>query len=407
MSGAVGAGRGRGRGRAAQPRTHKRSRKVGSVYRRSSDGRWVASLRVRDPYTGLERPLVRYADSEPEAERELARMIVERDEGRALLQDGGRLDLFLDKWLTEVKRPVLRSATYIHYEGIVRLHIVPYFRGYSVRDVTPQHVHDWLRALARKGVPPTTVRYARGTLNRAYRHALSLDIVLRNPVAAVQAPRAPEREMLVWTPAQARAFLSATEGTTRHALYAVALYLGLRIGELLGLRWEDVDLDRGVLYVRAQLASQGAEKGKRVEVKTKAGNRRLDLPRSLVTILRAHRRAQLAEIKARAEAGFSLRDSGYVFQTRHGTPVLHSNAQKAFRVAVTRAQTSGADLPMIRFHDLRHSAASLMFSMGVPVPVISKILGHAGTHITLRIYTHIFDEAVRSAAERMDELFGG
>ena len=394
MSGRVGA-------TASAERKRARARKVGSVYRRQSDGRWVATLKVRDPYTGVEKPVVRYCASEPEAERELARLIVERDEGRVVGGDGGALAVFLERWLTEVKKPALRYPTYIHYEGAVRLHIIPYFRGFSVRDVTAQHIHDWLRALARKGNSPNTVYFARGVLLRAYKHALSLDLVLRNPVAAVAAPRPAQREMRVWTPDQARAFLSATEGTPRHALYAVALYMGLRLGELLGLRWEDVDLERGVVNVRAQLASQGPQKGKRVPLKTKAGTRRLDMPASLVGILRAHRRAQLADIQARAEAGIPFRDSGYVFQTRNGGPVLHSNAQHSFTRTVERV---GA--PPIRFHDLRHTCASLLYHQGVPVAVISKVLGHASVMITLSVYTHIFDEAVQSAAERMDELFG-
>jgi integrase len=378
-----------------------RARKVGSVYRRRSDGRWVATLKVRDPYTGVEKPVVRYCASEPEAERELARMIVERDEGRALSGDGGALVVFLQKWLLEVKKPALRYGTYLHYEGVVRLHILPYFRGFSVRDVTPQHIHDWLRALTRKGISTNTAYVARGVLLRAYKHALSLDMVLRNPVAAVGAPRPVQREMRVWTPAQARAFLRAVEGTPRHPLYSVALYMGLRLGEILGLRWDDLDLERGVVSVRAQLASQGPDTGKRVALKTAAATRRLDVPASLVGILRAHRRAQLSDIQARAEAGMPFRDSGYVFQTRNGTPVLHLNAQRAFARAVGRA-----GLPVIRFHDLRHTFASLAFSQGIPVPVISKMLGHSSVVVTLQVYTHIFDEAVESAAARMDELFG-
>lgn len=385
----------------AHKRTQKRKRRQGSVYQRGSDNRWVAALPVRDPYTRIQRTATAYADTEPEAERLLAEMIVARDAGLPVGGTGGAVNHFIEKWLSEVVQPSVRPLSLSHYYRDSRLHIWPYFEGYTLREVTPRHIHDWQRALTRKGLCPKSVGRIRGLLGRAFRQAEAWDMVSRNPVSSVRAPRVTERTFTVWTPDEAKKFLQWASATPYHAWYATALYMGLRLGEMLALRWEDVDLEGGVLTVQAQIAGKGPQCGERVPVKSKAGNRRLELPRSLQAILRAHRRAQLVEVELRAAAGLPLRDSGYVFRKRNGERQGYVNAQHLFVKHVPNA-----DVPRIRFHDLRHTAASIMYARGVPIPVISKILGHASVEITMRVYTHLFEQAFVDAAAAMDDAYG-
>jgi integrase len=181
------------------------------------------------------------------------------------------------------------------------------------------------------------------------------------------------------------------------ALYVVALSLGLRRGEALGLRWEDVDLDTRTLRIEV---SMGVVGGKLTlgEPKSATSRRTLPIPASLVTALRAHAIRQMEE---RLVVGSRWQDTGYVFTSTVGTPIHPGNLMKSFHALLDRA-----GLPRIRFHDLCHSCASLLAAQGVPARVAMEVLGHADIRITQNIYTHVFDEAKQQAADAMDRLFG-
>ncbi|HET8631551.1 MAG TPA: site-specific integrase, partial [Thermomicrobiales bacterium] len=200
-------------------------------------------------------------------------------------------------------------------------------------------------------------------------------------------------------PAEARRFLDAARGNRLEALYRVALSLGLRQGEILGLQWADVDLDAGTLAVRRQLQRvDGAFR--LMELKTAQSRRTLALPAALLAALREHRRRQLEE---RLLAGERWRGAAWdlVFCTRYGTPLDARNLVIYFKALLTRA-----GLPDIRFHDLRHSCISLLAAQGVSDRVAMEIAGHSQISLTKNIYTHVYDEAKRQAAEAMDRLLG-
>jgi integrase len=213
----------------------------------------------------------------------------------------------------------------------------------------------------------------------------------------VDPPRVRRPEIHPLTPEQARTFLDAARGDRLEALYSVALAIGLRQGEALGLRWEHIDLDGGELRVRVAL-QRIAGKLQLVEPKTRQSRRTIPLPQVAVNALRAHRVSQLEE---RLLAGDRWVDTGLVFCTPKGTPLDARNVTRRFQKLLKQT-----DLPHQRFHDLRHTCATLLLVQGVPPRVVMEILGHSQISLTMDTYTHVVPALKREAANRMDALLG-
>jgi integrase len=212
----------------------------------------------------------------------------------------------------------------------------------------------------------------------------------------VDPPRKASRQMQVYTPEQARTLLEAVQGTRGEGLYTLALFTGMRLGELLGLRWQNVDLAAGHLTIQTALKNVNNRSwlGK---PKTEAGRRKIVLTSTVIAALRAHRTRQLQE---RLATGEQWQDLDLVFCTRTGGHIAGSNLRVAHMRLLKRLE-----LPYIRFHDLRHTAATLLLLQGVPVKVVSEMLGHASVAITMNLYMHVLPTMQRAAAEVMEALF--
>ena len=224
-------------------------------------------------------------------------------------------------------------------------------------------------------------------------------LVQRNVAALVSPPRVERKEVNPFSLEEARSFLEAIKGNRLEALYTVALALGLRQGEALGLRWEDIDLDSANLTVRFQVQRMKGEGLQLVELKTTSSRRTIELPDGVVKALRAHRVAQLEE---RLLAGARWKDRGLVFSTKKGTPLDPRNVQTAFKRLLTKGKLRDQ-----RFHDLRHGAATLLLAQGVSARAIMDLLGHSQIGITLNLYSHVMPELRRDAARKMDAVLSG
>jgi integrase len=302
---------------------------------------------------------------------------------------------FLDRWLSDCVATSTRPRTLDSYTDAVRLHLTPTLGKVALAKLSPQHVQGMIKEKLACGFSPRSVQYMHSVLSRALNRALKWDLVPRNVCTLVPAPRAPLHQVEPLSPDDSRRLLDAVKGTDDEALYSVAMALGLRKGEALGLRWQDVDLDARTLTVRHQL--QTVRGKKLTEPKSERSRRTLPLPEFSVKALRSHRGRQR---QARLVAGSRWRETGHVFTTSIGTPMDTSRVSKRFRKALKRA-----GLPHKRFHDLRHTAASLLLAQGVQPRVVMETLGHSQISVTMNTYTHVMPVLLRDAAEKMDAIF--
>jgi integrase len=232
-------------------------------------------------------------------------------------------------------------------------------------------------------------------LKQALGQAVKWGLLPRNVADLVEPPRVPRKVVEHFTVEQAKAFLTAVEEDRLYALYVVTLSCGLRRGEVLALRWEDVDLERGIIAINHTLAKV---KGgwTLLEPKTPTSRRVVKLPAFAVEALRQHRLLQLRE---QYTAGPAWHDGHFVFTTQVGTPIDGNNMHHAYKAHLRRA-----GLPSISFHALRHSAATLMLALGVPPKVVAEMLGHSRIGVTMDTYSHVLPHLQEEAAAKMDGL---
>jgi integrase len=367
----------------------KRANGEGSIGRRPN-GTWSAAVTLPDG-----RRKFFYGKTKEDARRKLSRVLHAIDVGSLADSRGIAVGEFLDQWLAEVVEPNVRPWTYKGYEVHVRLHLKPVIGHIPLDKLTPLHVQQLLNAKKREGLSSKSIRYIRGTLRTALNQALRWELISRNPAALVDGPRVGHYEIRPFTPEEARTFLAAMKGDRLEALYSVALTMGLRQGEALGLCWTEVDLEMGYLRVSKQLQRFDGET-RLVEPKTARSRRTLALPASIARALREHRDRQTHE---RSLASGTWSETGLVFTTPTGRPIDATRISKDFHRHLERA-----GLPQRRFHDLRHSCATLLLVQGVSPRVVMEVLGHSQISLTMNTYTHVLPELRRQAADRMDEL---
>jgi integrase len=269
----------------------------------------------------------------------------------------------------------------------------------KVKNLTATHVRGLIREKQDSGLAPATVRKIHSSLHKALSQAVSDGLVPRN-AASVKAPRPTPEEMHPLSEDEAQALLNVARSHKDRfeALYVLAITTGLRRGELLGLRWEDVDLERGVLRVGRALVREG---GRHTlgETESRRGRRQVNLTPRTVSALKAHRKKQLEEKMKRASL---YEDYGLIFATGVGTPVNPENlVKRSFKPLLKEA-----GLPEIRFHDLRHTCATLLLGRGVHPKFVQELLGHATIAMTLDTYSHYLPSMGDQAAGAMGDALG-
>ena len=276
------------------------------------------------------------------------------------------LATFLSWWLEDVVAAKNQPKTAATYRDVLRLHVIPDLGAIELGKLTAQHVQSLLRRKSKAGLSPRSVAMIRSVLRTALNAAIKVGAVERNAATLAEPPRQERTERHPLTPEQTRALLSAVDGDRLAALYRVAVTLGLRQGELLGPRWDDVDLDAASLRVRQALQRIDGSLVLKAP-KTERSRRTPALPASGVAALRSHRIRQLEE---RLAAGGRWHDGGLLFASTIGTPLEPRNVLRAFK-----GHLEAAGLPDQRFHDLRHTSASTLLSHGVSVKAVADWLG--------------------------------
>ncbi len=371
----------------------KRGNNEGSIYKRT-DGRWAATLTLGYE-NGKRKRKSYYGQTRREVQEQLTQALRTVQQGLPVTPERQTVGPFLNRWLQDSVQPTVRPRTYDSYSEIARLHLIPELGRVPLAKLTPQNVQALLAKKLASGLSPRRVQYIRAVLRRALGQALKWGLVGRNVATLVDSPRVEHPEIQPLTPTQARTLLEAAKGDRFEALYILAIALGMRQGELLGLRWAYCDLDSNVLRVSVTLQRiQG--KFQLVEPKTERSRRTLNLPDIAVRTLKSRRLLQFEE---RLAAGEHWTDTGLVFTTGLGTPLDTGTVIRGFQRLLRRA-----GLPHVRFHDLRHTCASLLLSQGTSPRMIMEILGHSQIATTMDIYSHIMPAMREEAARQMDDL---
>ena len=368
----------------------KRGNNEGSIYKRDN-GTWRAMITVQG------RRLSFTAKTKREGQAWLRQMLEEIDYGLTYDSAQTTLEKFMNDWLVSVE-PTLRFNTFKQYSQITRQHILPVLGHLKLRDLKPGHIQQLYNQMVRKKHGLRTVQLVHSVLHRSLVHAVKLGIIPRNPDDATTPPKPKHSEMKFLDETQVQQMLIVAQAKSDRffALYHLAVSTGMRQGELLGIKWSDMDWERGLLQVQRQLTIKKGGGFELTAPKTKAGTRRLDLGESALQVLRDHRQQQYLEMQA---VGDDWQDNDLVFPSTIGTTYNRSNLSKRFKLILKEA-----GLPEIRFHDLRHTAATLMLNHGIPVIVVSRRLGHARPSITLDVYGHLIPDKQKEVALLMDQL---
>lgn len=301
---------------------------------------------------------------------------------------------FLKHWLV-IKKTKIRTATFVQYSQVIRDYVIPHIGTIRVVDLRTDHIQRLYQHLLELKVKVSVVRKTHMVLHSALQQAFRTEMIPRNPVSTAQPPSLPPTEISILDESQASQFLIAIRGHRWEALFHLALTSGARQKELLGLKWTDLDWTKKTLKIDRQLSYPGDGIGFS-QTKTRYGRRTISLGSQTIWVLHQHYDRQC---RARLEAGENWQEFGLIFTTSNGTPIHPRNLLKEFKVILKQA-----GLPPIRFHDLRHTCASLLLNANVSPIVVARRLGHSKPSTTMDIYGHLIPDMQTEAAEKLDRL---
>jgi integrase len=408
----------------------------GSIYRDKTDGGWRATVELGIGEDGQRERKYLRGRTRADVAQKVRDVLKDVDEGLPVSRDGDgpTVEQWLNHWHSTIQKKRLRESSYLAEGLTLQNHVIPVLGKVRLKMLQPEQVERLYARLDEKGLSPSTVLKAHRHLNRALKVAMQRGLVSRNVCSLVDAPSVTHTEVVPLTQEEARRLLDVAMARRNGARWSVALGLGLRQGEALGLAWPNVDLEAGTIRVSQALGkahwehgcSEDSRKpsceakrgflcpernghGLRLALpKSRAGKRTVPLPAPVVEQLRAHRKAQLEERIAagsewweeqKAEPGYSW---DLVFRTPAGRPVAHHPDWCEWKSLLKEADVRDA-----RLHDARHTAASLLLVMGVPARVVMEVLGHSQIGLTLNTYSHVMPEVQRAAADAMGGALWG
>ncbi len=368
----------------------RRGHHEGSVYFDTSRDRWVAAISVSP---GKRKKF--YFEKKQDAIKKKNEALKELERGTLATGEQRRLGEYLEDWLENVHKSKLRIGTYINYKKLIR-YIVADLGDIWLQKLTPQQVQAFYAKKLDAKLSSKIVYNMHGVLHLALKNAVRWGLVSRNVCDLVTPPSIVSREVVPLTEEQARLLIKHVRGHHLEVLLAMAVVTGMRRGELLALRWSDIDFARSRLLVLHSvnfIEGYGYVEGK---PKTAAGKRVISLPEFLLDMLKEHRTQQ----EERSKTATRWEDHDLVFPNLSGSYLHPGHMGEAFRKLLKEA-----GLPTIHFHDLRHSAASILLCMGVNVKVIQELLGHSDISITLRTYSHLLPSQQQEVVKTWNEVF--
>ena len=368
---------------------HRRMNNEGSIFYRENRREWVAEVSLNG------RRLYKYAKTQRECREWLKDTLTKIGNGLTFTGTQVTLEKFVATWL-DGKSLSRRPHTVLQYRQLIEMHILPMLGKMRLTDIQPAHLKQLYLAKKEEGRGARTVQLIHTTMHSILNQALKEGILGRNPAAAVERPKVEQAERQILTDSQAQQLVIASQDSHIGTIIYLALMTGMREGELLGLKWSDLDWAKGQLLVQRQLQRMKGKGSVLVPPKTKAGRRQIKLGPGTLDRLAAHKKEQelmKAAMRNRWE------ENELIFPNTLGKPMACENMWSEFKGLLKKN-----GLPMIRFHDLRHTSISFLLDIGTPVNTVQRRAGHSKASVTTDTYGHSLAHAEEEAAERIEEM---
>ncbi len=369
----------------------RRGRGEGSLY--AADGRWVGQLSVT--IGGKRTRKAFYGATKDEVREQMRRYVPSAPVNHST----ETVEQYLRRWLAEVARITLSPTTLALYEDTLRIHVYAFVGTVVLAQLTPSQLRTFFAQLETNGRSVRMRRCIYAVLRSALNEAVRMELLTKNPLKPVTPPKPIRTEMKVWNQEETQGFFEKTKDHPFFAAFVLGAGMGMRVGEILGLRWKNVDLAAGVLHVREQLLEvrgrihSDADHPDGLYPPKRSSVRSVELPAFVISALRRQKERLLARGQAANQ---------WVFPRKDGKPYLKNGLRKAFKIAAEEA-----GLPEIRLHDLRHTCATLLLAAGVNVKVVQERLGHSDIAITLGVYSHVLPNMQKEASDKMDGILRG
>lgn len=368
----------------------------GSV--RKDGNSWLYEVTIKtDPITNKRtRKKKRGFKTKREAEKALVALITTIDSGTYVEPSLMLFEEYLQEWF-QTKQSQIGKQTAKNYESNIRHHIVPALGKYPLSKLNTLTIQKFINSLIDSGLSSATIKKIYNVLNNSIQKAVNLDLIPKNIVTPVELPQVVRNELKVWNTEEVKRFLKVAKESRYYIAVHLAITTGVRQGELLALRWQDVDLERGTIHIRQTLSHDGKEflSG----TKTASGTRSISLLPKTISILKRHK---TVSAKEKLKAGTDYTDNNLVICTCYGTVLTPRNLTRTFKGLIQKA-----NVPIIRFHDLRHTHATSLLLEGIHTKIVAERLGHSRVSMTLDVYSHVLPNMQKEAAEKLNKaLFG-
>jgi len=369
----------------------------GHITKRGKNSYSIAISLGKDPTTGkYKQQWVSVKGTKKDADKRLAELLHQLDTGTFIKPSKTTLGEFLERWLKDYAKPNLSPRGFERYQGIIIKHIVPELGSIPLTQLKPEHLQKHYTRKLNNGLSAGTVRYHHAVIHRALQTGVKWGILSRNVADAADPPRAQHKEMQTWDEYDITRFIEGSKDNPYYALFYTALFTGMRRSELLALPWGDVDFIFSQIYVNRSLHHLKDGSYVFTPPKSAKSSRTIALSPSAILLLKEYKEKQEA---VRENLGIPLRDDDLVFSTPEGKPLRPNTITRAWTMLA-----SHYGLKPIRFHDVRHTHASIMLKQGVHPKIVQERLGHSSIQITLDTYSHVAPGLQEAAAEGFDKM---
>ena len=349
----------------------------------------------RDPVTGKrERHYKSVSGTKKQAELTMRKMISELEDGGIVKTSAMKTGVWMKEWLS-LYVPNIEATTRDGYRDKIENYIIPVLGDIPINVLKTAHIQGWVQGLQGKGLAPKTIRNAYNNLNAAMKKAVVLRMIMYNPCTGVVLPKMSRYQAKVYNSADVNNLLAIAKETDLYLVITLLTSTGMRRGELLALKWKNVDLDNRIIHVKENIVQAGTQIVEKAP-KSAAGIRDITIGSDVVSVLSA---AKLQYFRDRADGGAGFQDLGYVIHKPDGTPYRPDALTRKWERFLERN-----NLPSIRLHDLRHTHATLLIQAGVSPKVVQQRLGHSDVTITLNTYTHVLSSMDQEAADKLDNI---